>query len=384
VTSRPRERRSGVGLPPILIAGGIVLAALLVGAAIFFRPQPGTLTLKTEPARAEVLVDGEEVSGSSPFVNIELEPGEDHNLRVSAEGFETWSDTIQVQAGQERELRVDLTPKDGASAGATLADIEGTGFTLDTKPRGATVLVDGEELRDETPVEVTDLSPGTHTLRVTHGSRYDTWQTEIEVAEGEVIKLPRAVLRLRKVAVAFDSKPSGAEVVLRRGRERRNLGETPTHAEIDVTGDAWSVKMSKDGFESWSRELKVPSGREELQIEADLERAERPARRTARRRPARRSPSSTASSASAGSASPSSASASSASGAKATLRVNSRPWSQVHVDGRMIGNTPQMSISLPAGTHQLTLVNPDFGLRKTVSVTLSPGETKTKIVNLTE
>jgi hypothetical protein len=56
----------------------------------------------------------------------------------------------------------------------------------------------------------------------------------------------------------------------------------------------------------------------------------------------------------------------------------------VHVDGRMIGNTPQMSISLPAGTHQLTLVNPDFGLRKTVSVTLSPGETKTKIVNLTE
>ena len=65
-----------------------------------------------------------------------------------------------------------------------------------------------------------------------------------------------------------------------------------------------------------------------------------------------------------------------------TLRINSRPWSQVYVDGRLIGNTPQMNISLPAGPHRVTLVNPDFNIRENVSVTITAGEVTTKIVTL--
>ena len=63
-------------------------------------------------------------------------------------------------------------------------------------------------------------------------------------------------------------------------------------------------------------------------------------------------------------------------GGNGTLRVNSRPWSQVFVDGRLIGNTPQMNIQLSPGSHQVTFVNPEFNIRETRSVNIQPGETE--------
>jgi eukaryotic-like serine/threonine-protein kinase len=67
---------------------------------------------------------------------------------------------------------------------------------------------------------------------------------------------------------------------------------------------------------------------------------------------------------------------------KGTLRVNTRPWSRVFVDGKLIGNTPQMNITLPAGKHQLKLVNPDFGMTKTLSVEIGAGQVVTKVLQL--
>jgi hypothetical protein len=72
-----------------------------------------------------------------------------------------------------------------------------------------------------------------------------------------------------------------------------------------------------------------------------------------------------------------------ASGAS-TLRVNSRPWSQVFVDGNLVGNTPQMGLALKAGRHTVKLVNASMGISKTIKVNLEPGQTLTKVVNLIE
>jgi serine/threonine-protein kinase len=69
-------------------------------------------------------------------------------------------------------------------------------------------------------------------------------------------------------------------------------------------------------------------------------------------------------------------------GSTGTLRLNSRPWSQVSVDGHRIGNTPQMNLQLAAGTHTIKLVNPEFGLQKAFKISIKPGKTLTKIVDL--
>ena len=71
------------------------------------------------------------------------------------------------------------------------------------------------------------------------------------------------------------------------------------------------------------------------------------------------------------------------SGAKTgTLQINSRPWSDVYVDNRMVGHTPQMALQLSAGHHTIKLSNPTMGLTKTLSVTIRAGETLKKIETL--
>jgi hypothetical protein len=72
------------------------------------------------------------------------------------------------------------------------------------------------------------------------------------------------------------------------------------------------------------------------------------------------------------------------SGKLGMLRVNSRPWAQVIIDGRMVGNTPQQGIPLNPGRHKVQLINPPMGLSKTISVTIKTGQVSTQVLNLAE
>lgn len=70
-------------------------------------------------------------------------------------------------------------------------------------------------------------------------------------------------------------------------------------------------------------------------------------------------------------------------GGTATLRINTRPWSRISIDGVAHGNTPQMNLQLRAGSHTISLTNPEFGLKKELVITLKPGETLTRVLTLT-
>jgi serine/threonine-protein kinase len=64
------------------------------------------------------------------------------------------------------------------------------------------------------------------------------------------------------------------------------------------------------------------------------------------------------------------------------LRINSRPWAEVSIDGRPVGNTPLMNLTLSAGAHRVRLRNPQFGLEKTIKVQIVAGDVQTKVVDL--
>jgi hypothetical protein len=66
------------------------------------------------------------------------------------------------------------------------------------------------------------------------------------------------------------------------------------------------------------------------------------------------------------------------------LRLNSRPWSQVFVDGKLIGNTPQMGLRLSAGSHEIALANQQLGMSKKIHVDIVADEITTRIVTLEE
>ncbi len=64
------------------------------------------------------------------------------------------------------------------------------------------------------------------------------------------------------------------------------------------------------------------------------------------------------------------------------LNFDTSPWSVVSVGGRVLGQTPLVGASLPVGTHQLTLTNPELGLRTTYQVTINRGQTTARRVGL--
>lgn len=67
---------------------------------------------------------------------------------------------------------------------------------------------------------------------------------------------------------------------------------------------------------------------------------------------------------------------------KGVLRINSRPWSAVYVDGRLVGTTPQTALAVEPGRHRIELVNQEFDLRRKLSVDVRSGRTVTRVVEL--
>jgi hypothetical protein len=66
-----------------------------------------------------------------------------------------------------------------------------------------------------------------------------------------------------------------------------------------------------------------------------------------------------------------------------TLRINTKPWTRIYVDGRYLGLTPEDDIRLEAGRHTLRLVNPEFGISKTYTISIIGGTSKTFVRKLT-
>jgi len=56
------------------------------------------------------------------------------------------------------------------------------------------------------------------------------------------------------------------------------------------------------------------------------------------------------------------------------LAINATPWAELSVDGRVIGNTPQLSVRVTPGRHQLVLAREGFQA-ETTWVTVEPGAT---------
>ncbi|MGD8860136.1 MAG: PEGA domain-containing protein [Myxococcales bacterium] len=324
-----RGKRRGALWIGLAAAAAVLLGLAFGGPALLGGDDPGTVTLVTVPADAEVLVDGRPLSGqSSPFTVQGLSPEMSHTVEIRKEGFASVSSSFELASGEVKALdSVELEP---------LA-LE-TGFALDSKPTGAAIFVDGEKLEQTTPARITDLEPGLHTVRLEHGDGYQPWQTQVALASGQVIGLPEATLAEAAGAVGHDDDTAVANA---------DEGEEPRRELTDAQ-----------------------KRRRERRAERRAERRERRAERRAARRK---------------SASASSKQvAATSGGSKGTLRINSRPWSQVFVDGKLVGNTPQLNIPLSSGRHKVKLVNPDMGMTKRFSVRIAGGKPTTKIVNLLE
>jgi hypothetical protein len=300
-------------------------AAAVIGVAVGTRTlvtgaEPATVTIVTKPSDAELIVDG------APHSREQTSPFTVQGLTPEAEH------TIVVRkpgfAEQVHHLRLEPGEVKALSS-VELAPLRvDTGFVLSSVPEGAEIFVDDEKLAATTPARITDLKPGLHVIRLVRSDGYQPWETQVALASGQVIELPTARL------VAGSSAPRPDPILEAPTAQRSSASASPR--------------------------------RERSRTRERRERAERPVM------------------APAPTAAPRAAAEPRSIGNQGILRINSRPWSQVYVDGRIVGNTPQMNIPLAPGSHKIKLVNPQLGMSKNVKVRIQSGETTTKIVELME
>ncbi len=92
----------------------------------------GNLHLESSPAEANVTIDGV-YQGQTPL-DVDLSPGDEHEMGVSRAGYESQSRRVRIDSGVSQTLRVDLAVQLGELAIA--ADPPTAEFFVNGEPRG--------------------------------------------------------------------------------------------------------------------------------------------------------------------------------------------------------------------------------------------------------
>ncbi|ACY15963.1 protein kinase domain-containing protein [Haliangium ochraceum] len=280
-----------------------------------------------------------------------------------------------------------------AAAAALPAEVSAqTGIDLFVEPAEAVVRIDGKVIDLPAPMRIRDLAPGAHELMISAPQGYFSKSQSLVVEAGKA-ELVHIALEPIEVSGRFTSEPAGARVELvPRGDGAQasvDLGVTPAEAPL-AAGQRYDAVFSLAGYVD-ARIPVEPGSRPELTVHAQLSaepsaaapaptkpspaptrraatrpRANNPA--AARTQPARRAEASAP-----------------ASDQTGVLMLGSKPPCRIYIDGKDTGKlTPQRALELPVGRHRIRLVNSDYGIEESFSVTIRSGETARVIKDMSE
>lgn len=340
---------------PLLLAAGV---AVLLVIALFFilRPSTGGLVITVAgPGNkpldvVEVLVDGKVVCTSSPCTIRDLQAGT-HMVQARADGYQ-----------ETAEMAISITSEQDAVHNIRLAKAGGTGVRVTAQGDGLTLFIDGREV-GPLPQAVEDLSPGKHRIRVV-SDHYATYERDVEVSAGDMVDIGPLALKVTKgiANIVAGEGASGAKVILESDGDRRLLPSLPAKVHID-TSKPHVITATRQGYQTFEQTLSFEDGKAEQTFEVQLtEATNEPARPVRARGPAPAPVDRPAAS-------------KPAVRGKATLNINSIPASNIILNGRPLGQTPKVGVSVDSGRHTVLFVKD--GQRQSKTVNVEPGQTAT-------
>lgn len=304
----------------IAAAAGLVLLIGVLGLWLYFRgtggAATGTLSVTTSPSGIQVFVD-DAPHGVTPL-GVELPAGE-HIVELRTD-TERRRIPITVTAGGQVSQYLEFATGGGAaSAGATGE------LLVRTDPIGASVTVDGKYV-GRSPVSVSDLTPGTHTVVMQNDTGTQTERVIIENG------------RTASLVVSLNAAPNKAAVA---GWIRV---EVPT--DVQVFEDGRMI-----GSSDFDR-IMLPVGRHDLElVNGALGYRERRAVQVTAGQTTTVRPD----------------------WPRGSMAINAIPWAEVFVDGNRVGETPLGNVPAPIGAHEILFRHPELGERR-LSVTVTTGE----------
>jgi serine/threonine-protein kinase len=317
----------------------------------------------------EIFVDGRKQCDTAPCIVDQVAAGP-HDVKLLADGFEAPPvQTVTV------ESRKDVT------AAFSLGSSAGTGIRVGGTQPGVKLYVDDKE-SGPLPQELRDLTPGDHIIKVAGSERYQPLEKHVSVERQKIQDLGTVTLKVLKGKATISLGTPGARVFLVSGSDRRELPMLPISVDID-TAKSWALEATRPGYLEYRESIAFDDGQAERTYVVSLD--PRPAGMMSpapqvyyapppvqQARPApRAAPPAEAAGESAGEG-----------GAEAFLTMNSIPPSTCFLDGKSLGSTPKVHVTVKPGSHTVKFVDADDGLTKTLTVSVGAGETKAAVAKL--
>ena len=418
-----QQQQSSGGSKAGIIVSVLALLAVAALAVFMLLPKKGTLKIDLQAKgggsvdKAEIFVDGQKKCDITPCIVADLDPGGRTVKVIVPGGGPVDPVTANVEAG--KEVPVMITIDSGAGPAPTTpqpAANNATGIKILAATPNTKVFLDGTE-KGTLPADWTDVKPGSHKLKFDAGDRYERLEQSVDVEAGKMKEVGPVKLKVLKGQIILELVTEGAEVKLVNAKKvekkipEKEWKSQPVKIDLDPT-EGWKLVATKKGMDEFTRDLAFDDGNAEKQIKIDLANPKAASSDTS---------SGSASGSATGSASGSTSDTGSTSGSTSstgtsstgtsgtsgtsstgtsaptstgasttektpppatgngTLNINSIPVSKVILDGKPMGSTPKVGISVPAGSHTVVFIHPDKG-KKSVSVTVKAGETKTAAV----
>jgi serine/threonine protein kinase len=310
------KRKTHIPRPFLIaaVATAVLAIAALMMARWYFAPPAapsgtGTVSIITNPAGAQVIVDGES-RGVTP-VTLTLKAGV-HVMQLRGAG-QMRSMPVAVAANTTVSQYIEL-PKNASGSGQ---------LQVKTEPPGAQISVDGMP-RGPSPVTVAGLAPGEHVVTIAN--------------EAGSVKHPVTILADATASLVVPlGAPEGAPV----------SGWIAVSAPVEVE----IYENNRLIGSSQSERLMVAAGRHEIEIKNEplgyrvARTVQVPAGKVA---------------------------AVKIDFPNGTIAINAIPWAEIWIDGEKIGETPIGNLPIRIGPHEVVFRNPELGeQRHAVTVTMT-------------
>ena len=210
----------------------------------------GNIQVTSHPSGAIVTLDG----GSwqySPATFTSVSAGT-HSLQITMSGYQPYGTSAYVASGQTAAVNAYLVPYTPRPQTGSLSVV--------TVPKGADIYVDGNFVA-ESPYVVTNLAPGTHTLRL-HKAGYDEYLSTFSIVSGR--QTPFSLMFSPQQAtvgsIEIASTPAGSAIYL----DGNYMGQTPYgEGYSDLTSilqGTHTILLRQTDFQDYTQAVYVRGG----------------------------------------------------------------------------------------------------------------------------
>ncbi|MEM7220535.1 MAG: PEGA domain-containing protein [Pseudomonadota bacterium] len=205
---------------------------------------PGAVTISSEPAGAEVMIDGAS-AGTTPFTAA-LRAG-DYRLDARLARYQPYRQRITATGYATPETVTLALAPDWADVSVT------------STPGGARVLLGDTDTGLTTPA-VVPVPSGYAELSLKLDG-YKTWSTDIEAMAEAPQSLPPVALELADGLVSVFTQPAGAGITA----NGRFYGESPAELALRP-GERYRIRLFKAGFEAITRTITASASEQRLNV----------------------------------------------------------------------------------------------------------------------